>query len=126
ISATVPDAAARIGVPLGTPMSMPGWQDSQARDSQKGEVIGPLTGQISPPEPGRTGPATGALEIEASRAWIRSWALRSEATSSSSWCRRVREEASSEYFAERADWIFWRRSTSVTRTEETSPRSDWI
>src|SRR3954465_5247032 len=99
INTTLPGAAAWIGVPAGTPMSMPGWQDSQARDSQKGEVIGPLTGQISPPEPGRPGPATGAREIEASRAWIRSWALRSEATSSSSWCRRVREEESSEYFA---------------------------
>src|SRR3954469_10574743 len=58
IRMTVPPAAARIGVPEGTPMSMPGWQDSQARDSQNGEVIGPLTGQIRPPEPWRIGPAT--------------------------------------------------------------------
>ena len=49
MSTTRPDAAARIGVPAGTPMSMPGWQDSQARRSQNGEVIGPLTGQMMPP-----------------------------------------------------------------------------
>ena len=30
-------------------MSMPGWHDSQARRSQNGEVIGPLTGQIMLP-----------------------------------------------------------------------------
>ena len=38
-------------------MSMPGWQASQARRSQNGEVIGPLTGQIRLPEPCRIGPA---------------------------------------------------------------------
>ena len=36
-------------MPVGTPMSMPGWQASQARRSQNGEVIGPLTGQMSVP-----------------------------------------------------------------------------
>ena len=44
-------------MPAGTPMSMPGWQDSHERDSQNGDVIGPLTGQISPPLPGLIGPA---------------------------------------------------------------------
>ena len=44
-------------MPEGTPMSMPGWQASHARRSQNGEVIGPLTGQISWPEPCLTGPA---------------------------------------------------------------------
>ena len=34
----MPPAAARIGVPDGTPMSMPGWQDSHARGSQNGDV----------------------------------------------------------------------------------------
>ncbi len=57
IRTTLPAPAARIGVPAGTPMSMPGWQDSHDRASQKGDVIGPLTGQMSPPEPGLTGPA---------------------------------------------------------------------
>ena len=38
-------------------MSMPGWQASQARRSQNGEVIGPLTGQIRLPLPCRIGPA---------------------------------------------------------------------
>ena len=52
ISTTLPAAAARIGVPAGTPMSMPGWQDSHERDSQNGDVIGPLTGQIRPPRAG--------------------------------------------------------------------------
>src|SRR3954462_6987677 len=58
-------------------MSMPGWQDSHARDSQNGEVIGPLTGQMSPPEPGRTGPSAGAPAVDASFAWIlRCWLRR--------------------------------------------------
>ena len=38
-----------MGVPVGTPMSIPGWQASQARRSQNGEVIGPLTGQMKRP-----------------------------------------------------------------------------
>src|SRR3954462_10442377 len=60
---TVPEAAAWIGVPLGTPMSMPGWQLSQARASQNAEVIGPLTGQIIPEELSPwTGPA-GAVVV---------------------------------------------------------------
>ena len=45
----MPAAAARIGVPAGTPMSIPGWQDSQARRSQNCDVMGPLTGQITSP-----------------------------------------------------------------------------
>src|SRR3954468_11951201 len=57
MSVTLPDAAARIGVPLGTPMSIPGWQASHGRRSQNGEVIGPLTGQMNWPEPGLIGPA---------------------------------------------------------------------
>src|SRR6476620_5309073 len=68
MSTTRPAAAARIGVPVGTPMSMPGWQDSQARDSQNGEVIGPLTGQIRPPEPWRIGPAGPVAGAPAARA----------------------------------------------------------
>ena len=54
-SETRPAAAARIGVPLGTAMSMPGWQASQARRSQNGEVTGPRTGQVS----GRPAPSAG-------------------------------------------------------------------
>ena len=63
-------------------MSMPGWQDSHERASQNGDVIGPLTGQISPPEPGLTGPAETGPEKPASRAWIFACASRSAATSS--------------------------------------------
>ncbi len=37
---TRPPSAARIGVPVGAAMSMPGWQDSQERRSQNGDVIG--------------------------------------------------------------------------------------
>jgi len=37
-------------VPEGTPMSIPGWQASQGRGSQNGEVIGPFTGQMNPEE----------------------------------------------------------------------------
>src|SRR5262245_61034631 len=105
MSTTLPAAAARIGVPLGTPMSMPGWQDSQARDSQKGEVIGPLTGQISPFWPGLIGPAVGAPESRASLAWTAAWAFTSEAVSSSSDWRRSRLDCRSAILAERAVWI---------------------
>ena len=31
-------------------MSIPGWQASQGRGSQNGDVIGPLTGQMKPEE----------------------------------------------------------------------------
>ena len=78
--------AAWIGVPAGTPMSMPGWQDSHERDSQNGEVIGPLTGQIRPPRPGLTGPGREGRRSSA-RAWpglrLRGWRLAT--SSSSSW-----------------------------------------
>src|SRR5579884_480731 len=43
---TVPAAAASIGVPSGTPMSMPGWKLPQR--GPNGLVTGPLTGQIRP------------------------------------------------------------------------------
>src|SRR6478735_200472 len=70
MSATLPAAAARIGVPLGTPMSMPGWHDSQARRSQNCEVIGPLTGQMRLPLPCLIGPA-GSVPCDCcSVAWI--------------------------------------------------------
>ena len=47
-------------MPVGTPMSIPGWQASQGRGSQKGEVTGPLTGQMNPDEVSPcTGPAGG-------------------------------------------------------------------
>ena len=44
-----------MGVPVPTPMSIPGWQASQERRSQNWEVIGPLTGQMKAPEPFRIG-----------------------------------------------------------------------
>ena len=53
----MPESAARIGVPVATAMSMPGWQDSHERDSQNGDVSVPLTGQIIPLEPALIGPA---------------------------------------------------------------------
>src|ERR671929_2127973 len=43
---TVPAAAAWIGVPYGTPMSIPSCMRPQRMP--KGLVIGPLTGQMSP------------------------------------------------------------------------------
>ena len=64
-----PASAAWIGVPVGTPMSMPGWQASHARRSQNGEVIGPFTGQISRPEPCFTGP----LNAFGAAFWISFW-----------------------------------------------------
>src|ERR1700754_1322294 len=102
MSTTLPAAAERLAVPAGTPMSMPGWQDSHARDSQNGEVIGPLTGQISPPEPCLIAP--GAIEgpARASLAWFLAGAAFSEPMSSSSWWRRLTEDASRVFLAERA------------------------
>src|SRR2546430_1278384 len=47
---TVPAAAAWIGVPEGTPMSIPWWKLPQR--GPKGLVIGPLTGQIRPADDG--------------------------------------------------------------------------
>src|SRR5436189_1735542 len=46
---TRPAAAAWIGVPVGTPMSMPGWKPPQR--GPNGLVIGPLTGQMNWPDP---------------------------------------------------------------------------
>ena len=82
----MPAAAARIGVPDGTPMSMPGWQRSQARLSQNGEVIGPLTGQMSVPPPRLIGPAGSEPWLCCSvRVIFACWALRSERLPSSCW-----------------------------------------
>jgi len=113
----LPAAAARIGVPAGTPMSMPGWQDSHARDSQNGEVIGPLTGQIRPPEPRLTGPAAAEAGPEklASRAWIFADCACSFWVSSSSAWRRSRELRSSANLVERADWMRSRRFIHPSR-----------
>ena len=122
----MPDSAARIGVPVGTAMSMPGWQFSQARDSQNGEVSGPLTGQIIPLEPALIGPAVDGPENPASLAWIFAcWACSCSTSSCSSW-RRSRELASSANLFERAVRMRSRRSTSPTRIVETSSRSDSI
>ena len=83
-------------------MSMPGWHDSHARDSQNGDVIGPLTGQIRPPEPPRIGPAGSEPLKPASVASIlRCVALSVWTSSSSSW-RRSRDECSSAVLRWRA------------------------
>src|SRR5262245_50367642 len=50
---TVPAAAALIGVPAGTPMSIPGWNEQSPLPRHRdpnGLVIGPLTGQMKPEE----------------------------------------------------------------------------
>jgi hypothetical protein len=52
---TVPEAAARIGVPLAAAMSIPGWNEQSPFARQrapKGLAIGPWTGQISPEDDG--------------------------------------------------------------------------
>src|SRR2546421_243319 len=43
---TAPEPAAWIGVPVGTPMSIPGWSVPQRMP--KGLVIGPESGQMKP------------------------------------------------------------------------------
>src|SRR6266702_6943893 len=60
---TVPAAAAWIGVPYGTPMSIPGWI-SQMPFRQRGPnglVIGPCTGQMNPAD---EGVAAGAPDVD--------------------------------------------------------------
>jgi hypothetical protein len=57
-------------------MSIPGWQASHGRGSQKGDVIGPLTGQMNPDELSPcTGPARGAAGADdaAWAAWSWAW-----------------------------------------------------
>ncbi len=82
---TVPAAAARIGVPLGTAMSIPSWNSAPPKREPKPETTGPSTGQIRPlPLPPRIGPAgSGAEPVPASRAASFAWI---EATSPSSSC----------------------------------------
>jgi matrixin len=58
-------------------MSIPGWHASQERRSQNGDVIGPLTGQMSAPEPARIGAPEARSRRSTrfcSRASERSWA----------------------------------------------------
>src|SRR4051812_2123425 len=66
---TVPLAAAWTAVPLGTPMSMPGWSVPQR--IPKGLVIGPETGHAKPELGGGAGsePPESVLPAEAELAW---------------------------------------------------------
>src|SRR5437764_14235812 len=68
---TVPLAAAWTAVPLGTPMSRPGW--SVPHRIPKGLVIGPETGQANPELGGGAGsePLESVLpaDAEAELAW---------------------------------------------------------
>src|SRR4051794_41896552 len=66
MSTTVPDAAAAIGVPPGTAISTPAC--SRPQRMPKPDAIGPLTGQISPLEPLRTGAEAVVGACEATRA----------------------------------------------------------
>ena len=64
-----------MGVPVGTPMSMPGWQASHGRGSQNGEVIGPFTGQIIPEELSPwTGPVGAVAPVDEDWACAAAWA----------------------------------------------------
>jgi len=56
-------------VPLGTAMSTPGWQLSQARRSHISEEIGPRAGHARAPLPPRPGPPiTGGAACAQARA----------------------------------------------------------
>src|SRR5712691_2228491 len=75
----VPEAAAWIGVPYGTPMSIPGWisHTPLRQRGPNGLVIGPCTGQMNPADEGVV--SVGALEgaddarIFAARAALSAW-----------------------------------------------------
>src|SRR6478609_5456081 len=64
---TVPLAAAWTGVPLGTPMSIPGWRVPQRIPN--GLVIGPETGQAKPELGAGSEPLESVLPAEAELAW---------------------------------------------------------
>src|SRR5262249_24313433 len=70
---TVPLAAAWIGVPAGTPMSIPGCDEQSPLPRQRepnGLVIGPFTGQMNPDADGSPFPVDplGADGVDAARA----------------------------------------------------------
>src|SRR5215211_2759224 len=93
---TVPAADARMGVPEGMPMSMPGWNEQSPFARQRGPyglVIGPLTGQISPEADGAGLPVdpdpdpedgAGAGRLSAARIRAASDALRATSCLASS------------------------------------------
>src|SRR5260221_4091804 len=103
---TVPAATALIGVPDGTPMSTPGWNEQSPFDRQRGPyglVIGPCTGQTKPdagsaPVPPVEPDARSAALIRAS-----SWALcaRSAFASPTNRCSLTWIELSVSRFDER-------------------------
>ena len=68
---TLPVAAARIGVPAGTAMSMPSCIRPQR--GPNGEVTGPLTGQMKPLAPPWIGPAGSVAVPSRLAAWICAW-----------------------------------------------------
>ena len=107
-------------------MSMPGWQDSHERDSQNGDVSGPLTGQIIPLEPALIGPAVAGPEKPASLAWIFACCGLQLLDVVLELVAALARAASSATLFERALWMRSRRSTSPTRIVETSSRSDSI
>src|ERR687888_672239 len=78
---TLPDAAAWIGVPYGTPMSIPVCIRPQRMP--KGLVTGPLTGQMKPLAEGVESDAGGLYDEAAWAAWI--WAPSEALTRSSAW-----------------------------------------
>src|SRR5690242_4212983 len=113
---TVPDAAAWIGVPYGTPMSMPSCIRPQRIPN--GLVTGPFTGQISPCEDGVESlePDDDAT-AERCAAWIweASWEL-DACSPSTSWryaCFDSRTEASWARCAARARESLWLEASSA-------------
>src|SRR3954465_10853772 len=92
---TVPFPAAWIGVPVGTPMSIPGWSVPQRIPN--GLVIGPDKGHAKPLLDGGSDdePAVATLPacVELARSFAASWALADSSAFdswiSSSTCLRV-------------------------------------
>src|SRR6266498_2055449 len=73
---TVPAAAALMGVPVGTPMSIPGWKEQSPFARQRGPyglVSVPLTGQIKPEEDGGGIPLDGGEEGVGDGALCAAW-----------------------------------------------------
>src|SRR3954454_24547698 len=110
---TRPESAAWIGVPVGTPMSMPGGHAYHARRSQNGEVIGPLTGQMSWPDPRLTGPLKALGAAFWSRFWIDACWASMLLRSSSALLRLDRTWASTVWRPLRALWRLFGLDTSL-------------
>src|SRR4051812_34142598 len=121
---TVPEAAAWIGVPYPTPMSMPSCMRPQR--IPKGLTTGPLTGQIRPCEDGVESPGEEEEDRdddELCAAWIRAASCElvcwSPSTSLRNACLVSRTDPRLARSEARARESLWLETSSASRTART-------